>query len=35
MWYLAATSVIVDGNMKMVELPVRRDSIFHFVVSRT
>ena len=33
MWYLAATSVIVDGNVKMVELPVWRDSMFHFVVS--
>ena len=32
MWYLATTSALVVGNVDMVELPVSRDSMFHFVV---
>ncbi len=32
-WYLlATTSVLVGGNMVMVELPVIRDAMLHFVV---
>ena len=31
-WYLATTSVLVGGNVVMVELPVSRDAMLHFVV---
>ena len=30
-WYLATTSVLVGGNVVMVELPVSRDDMHYFV----
>ena len=31
-WYLATTSVLVGGNVVMVELPVTRDGMHYFLV---